>query len=133
MSPGKGTKFLIKIFGSRNERLVKSYSAIAGQAGEFEEELKRLDDEGLKAKTVQFKTAIKAGARPEDILPEAFAVVREAARRNVQMRHFDVQLIGGSVLYEGKIAEMATGEGKTLVATLAVYLNSFATSSSFNS
>jgi preprotein translocase subunit SecA len=122
MSPGKGTKFLIKIFGSRNERLVKSYSAIAGQAGEFEEELKRLDDEGLKAKTVQFKTAIKEGARPEDILPEAFAVVREAAGRNVQMRHFDVQLIGGDVLYEGKIAEMATGEGKTLVATLAAYL-----------
>ena len=81
-----------------------------------------LDDEALKAKTAEFKSAIEAGARPEDILVEAFAVVREAARRNVGMRHFDVQLIGGNVLYEGKIAEMVTGEGKTLVATLAVYL-----------
>ena len=118
----KISKTLIKIFGSRNERLVKAYSVIAQQAGEFEEQIKNLDDQALKAKTGQFKAALKAGARPEDILPEAFAVVREAARRNVQMRHFDVQLIGGNVLYEGKIAEMATGEGKTLVATLAVYL-----------
>ena len=118
----KISKTLIKIFGSRNERLVKAYSVIARQAGEFEEQIKNLDDQALKAKTDQFKAALKAGARPEDILPEAFAVVREAARRNVQMRHFDVQLIGGHVLYEGKIAEMATGEGKTLVATLAVYL-----------
>jgi len=118
----KVSKIIIKIFGSRNERLVKAYSVIARQAGEFEEQVKNLDDQALKAKTAQLKAAIKAGARPEDILPEAFAVVREAARRNVQMRHFDVQLIGGNVLYEGKIAEMATGEGKTLVATLAVYL-----------
>jgi preprotein translocase subunit SecA len=118
----KVSKTLIKIFGSRNERLVKAYSVIARQAGEFEEQIQKLDDQALKAKTAEFKAALKAGAKPEDILPEAFAVVREAARRNVQMRHFDVQLIGGDVLYEGKIAEMATGEGKTLVATLAVYL-----------
>jgi len=118
----KVSKVLVKVFGSRNERLIKVYSVIAEQAGEFEEEIKKLDDEGLKAKTGEFKAALKAGTRPENILPETFAVVREAARRNVDMRHFDVQLIGGDVLYEGKIAEMVTGEGKTLVATLAAYL-----------
>ena len=118
----KASKILLKVFGSRNERLIKSYSVIAEQAVEFEEQIKKLDSEQLKAKTGEFKAALKAGAKPEDILPESFAVVREAARRNVDMRHFDVQLIGGNVLYEGKIAEMATGEGKTLVATLAVYL-----------
>ena len=115
-------KPLIGVFGSRNERLIKSYHSIVEQVGEFEEQIKALSDEQLKDKTIQFRAAIKEGAGPLEILPEAFAVVREAARRNVQMRHFDVQLIGGNVLYEGKIAEMATGEGKTLVATLAVYL-----------
>jgi len=118
----KVNKTLVKVFGSRNERLIKAYSVIAQQASEFEEQTRKLDDEALKAKTSQFKESLKSGAGPEDILPEAFAVVREAARRNVGMRHFDVQLIGGNVLYEGKIAEMATGEGKTLVATLAAYL-----------
>jgi len=118
----KVSKTLVKVFGSRNERLVKTYSVIAQQASEFEEQTKKLDDEALKAKTAEFKAAIKAGTKPEEILPEVFAVVRETARRNVEMRHFDVQLIGGNVLYEGKIAEMATGEGKTLVATLAAYL-----------
>ncbi len=118
----KVSKILVKVFGSRNERLVKAYSVIAQQSGEFEEQIKKLDDEALKAKTAEFKSTLKAGAKPEDILPEVFAVVREAARRNVDMRHFDVQLIGGNVLYEGKIAEMVTGEGKTLVATLAAYL-----------
>ncbi|MHC4372379.1 MAG: preprotein translocase subunit SecA, partial [Planctomycetota bacterium] len=118
----KVSKALVKVFGSRNERLVKAYSIIAEQAGEFEEQTRKLDDAALRAKTAEFKAAIDAGTRPEDILPEAFAVVRETARRNVEMRHFDVQLIGGNVLYEGKIAEMATGEGKTLVATLAAYL-----------
>jgi len=118
----KVSKILIKIFGSQNERLIRAYSVIARQGGEFEEQIKKLDDEALKEKTAQFKTSLKAGSRPEDILAEVFAVVREAARRNVGMRHFDVQLIGGNVLYEGKIAEMATGEGKTLVATLAAYL-----------
>ncbi|MGA1979103.1 MAG: preprotein translocase subunit SecA [Sedimentisphaerales bacterium] len=116
------SKILIKIFGSRNERLVKAYSVVAKQAGEFEEQVQKLDDECLRAKTGEFKARLKAGAEAEDILPEAFAVVREAARRNVGMRHFDVQLIGGNVLYDGKIAEMVTGEGKTLVATLAAYL-----------
>ena len=115
----KVSKTLVKVFGSRNERLIKAYSVIGQQAGEFEEQVKELDDEALKAKAAEFRAAIKDGTRAEDILPEAFAVVREAARRNVEMRHFDVQLIGGHVLYEGKIAEMATGEGKTLVATLA--------------
>jgi preprotein translocase subunit SecA len=122
MALEKINKTLVKIFGSRNERMVKAYSVIARQAGEFEEQIKKLDDAALKAKTDQLKAAIKAGTSPEDILQEAFSVVREAARRNVEMRHFDVQLIGGNVLYEGKIAEMATGEGKTLVATLAAYL-----------
>ncbi len=97
----KVSKILLKVFGSRNERLIKVYSIIAQQAGAFEEQTRKLDDEVLKAKTGQFKTALKAGTRPEDILPEVFAVVREAAKRNVNMRHFDVQLVGGNVLYEG--------------------------------
>jgi len=118
----KVNKILLKVFGSRNERLIKAYSVIAQQALPFEEQIKKLDDDALKAKTAEFKASITAGTSPEDTLPEAFAVVREAARRNVDMRHFDVQLIGGNVLYEGKIAEMVTGEGKTLVATLAAYL-----------
>lgn len=112
-------KFLVGLFGSRNERVVKSYMQIALAAGEYEETIKSLNDEDLKAKTADFKKAIKDGRNPEEILPEAFAVVREAARRNLNMRHYDVQLVGGHVLYDGKIAEMATGEGKTLVATLA--------------
>jgi preprotein translocase subunit SecA len=122
MPLGKISKLLVSIFGSRNERVVKAYSVITGQAGAFEAALQQLDDEALKAKTAEFKAALRQGKSPEDILPEAFAVVREAARRNVEMRHFDVQLIGGNVLYDGKIAEMTTGEGKTLVATLAAYL-----------
>ena len=123
MALEKVSKTLVKVFGSRNERLIKNvYMPVALQAGQFEEQFKKLDDEALKAKTAEFKASIEAGTSPEDILPEAFAVVREAARRNVEMRHFDVQLMGGNVLYEGKIAEMATGEGKTLVATLAAYL-----------
>jgi preprotein translocase subunit SecA len=115
-------KKVVKLFGSRSERLVKTYMVVAREASEFEEQVKQLTDEQLKAKTAEFKQTLTEGRRPEDILPEAFAVVREAARRNVNMRHFDVQLVGGNVLYEGKIAEMATGEGKTLVATLAAYL-----------
>jgi preprotein translocase subunit SecA len=122
MAAGTISKLLIKLFGSRNERLVKSYMRIALESGEFEEQLQTLDDNALKAKTEEFKSRLAQDQSPQQILPEAFAVVREAARRNVKMRHFDVQLLGGSVLYEGKIAEMATGEGKTLVATLAVYL-----------
>jgi len=122
MPSSKIGKLILKIFGSRNERLIKAYSPIAQQAARFEEQVKKLTDLQLKDKTAEFKSKLQSGAKPKDILPEAFAVVREAARRNVQMRHFDVQLIGGNVLYEGKIAEMATGEGKTLVATLAAYL-----------
>ncbi|MGH2270901.1 preprotein translocase subunit SecA [Anaerohalosphaeraceae bacterium U12dextr] len=116
------SRFLVKIFGSRNERLVKGYMRDALAAGAFEEQVKALDDEALKAKTAEFKQRLASGQQPSQILPEAFAVVREAARRNNNMRHFDVQLIGGNVLFDGKIAEMATGEGKTLVATLAAYL-----------
>ena len=115
-------KVLLKIFGSRQDRLVKSYAGMVERTGAFEDQVRRLDDAALKAKTAEFKAALKGGKRPEDILPEAFAVVREAARRTVAMRHFDVQVIGGTVLFEGKIAEMATGEGKTLVATLAAYM-----------
>jgi len=118
----KVSKVLLKIFGSRNERLVKSYTGMVERAGAFEDRMRQLDDAALKAKTAEFKSALAAGRSPEEILPEAFAVVREVARRTVEMRHFDVQLIGGNVLFEGKIAEMATGEGKTLVATLAAYL-----------
>ena len=115
-------KIILKTFGSRNERLIKAYSVIALKAGQFEQQVTALSDEELKDKTSQFKSRIKSGENPQDILPEAFAVVREVARRTVGMRHFDVQLIGGNVLYDSKIAEMATGEGKTLVATLAAYL-----------
>lgn len=118
----KFSKTLVKLFGSRNERLVKSYMTIALQSAQFEDSISALNDQQLKAKTSQFKQRLLQGQTPDEILPEAFAVVREAARRNVQMRHFDVQLVGGNVLFEGKIAEMATGEGKTLVATLAAYL-----------
>lgn len=115
-------KLLLKTFGSRNERLVKGYSVIVSESAKFEEQVRELSDEQLKNKTAEFKGSLQTGTKAEDILAEAFAVVREAASRNVGMRHFDVQLIGGNVLYEGKIAEMATGEGKTLVATLAAYL-----------
>jgi preprotein translocase subunit SecA len=115
-------KAIFKKIGTRNERLVKAYLVIAQSAGGFEQDVKNLSDESIRAKTAEFKSAIESGTKPESILPEVFAVVREAARRNVEMRHFDVQLVGGNVLYEGKIAEMATGEGKTLVATLAAYL-----------
>ncbi|MFH1370900.1 MAG: preprotein translocase subunit SecA [Planctomycetota bacterium] len=118
----KISKAIVKLFGSRSERLVKVYMTVARKANQFEEQVKGLSDDQLKAKTAEFKETLKQGRKPADLLPEAFAVVREVAKRNVNMRHFDVQLIGGNVLYEGKIAEMATGEGKTLVATLAAYL-----------
>jgi len=122
MPSNKLSKILLKVFGSRNERLVRSYMQASIKACGFEEQVGKLSDEELKNKTDGFKAALKSGQDPRDILPEAFAVVREAAKRNVQMRHFDVQLVGGNVLYEGNIAEMATGEGKTLAATLAAYL-----------
>jgi len=113
---------MVKVFGSRNERLIKSYMTVAQEAGQFEQQVGAMTDEAIKGETAVFKDKIAQGTKPEQLLPEVFAVVREAARRAVEMRHFDVQLIGGHVLFEGNIAEMATGEGKTLMATLAAYL-----------
>jgi preprotein translocase subunit SecA len=116
-------QFLTRVFGSRNERLVRGYGRYVRAANEFEPTIQALSDEGLRAKTDEFRKRLKEGAKLDDLLPEAFAVVREAGRRTLKMRHFDVQLIGGIALHEGKIAEMKTGEGKTLMATLAAYLN----------
>ena len=112
-----------KVIGSRNERVLKRMFKTVERINALEEGLKALSDEELSAKTVEFRSRLDEGEALDDLLPEAFAVVREAGRRVLQMRHFDVQLIGGMVLHEGKIAEMRTGEGKTLVATLAAYLN----------
>lgn len=112
-----------KVFGSRNDRLVKRLAKIVTVINSFEPSLKALSDSELRGKTHEFKERLKAGSSLDSILPEAFAVVREASRRTIKMRHFDVQMIGGIVLHQGKIAEMRTGEGKTLVATLPLYLN----------
>ncbi|TDR80389.1 preprotein translocase subunit SecA [Paludibacterium purpuratum] len=114
---------LKKVFGSRNERLLKQYRQVVVRINALEEGMRALSDEALAGKTAEFRERLTAGAALDDLLPEAFAVCREASRRVLGMRHFDVQLIGGMVLNAGKIAEMRTGEGKTLVATLAVYLN----------
>ncbi|MGB8327379.1 MAG: preprotein translocase subunit SecA, partial [Steroidobacteraceae bacterium] len=116
-------EFLTRIFGSRNDRLVKGYSRTVRQINALEPGLRTLSDEQLRAKTDEFRARVKDGARLAELLPEAFAVAREAAQRTLKMRPFDVQLIGGMALHEGKIAEMRTGEGKTLVATLPAYLN----------
>lgn len=113
-----------KVFGTRNERLLKNYRKVVQQINALEPSMKALSDEALKAKTAEFKKRLQAGESLEKLLPEAFAVVREASQRVLGMRHFDVQLIGAMVLNEGKVAEMRTGEGKTLMSTLAVYLNS---------
>lgn len=115
--------FFSKFFGSRNERVIKKLQKNIAQINELETTYAELDDAALAAKTVEFRQRLADGQTLDDILPEAFAVVREAGKRTLEMRHFDVQLIGGMVLNQGKIAEMKTGEGKTLVATLAVYLN----------
>ncbi|MFZ9872313.1 MAG: preprotein translocase subunit SecA [Steroidobacteraceae bacterium] len=115
--------FLTRIFGSRNERLLKAMSREVRAATAFEPALQALSDEALKAKTEEFRSRLAAGTTIDQLLPEAFAVVREAARRVLGMRHFDVQLIGGMALHRGRIAEMRTGEGKTLMATLPAYLN----------
>jgi preprotein translocase subunit SecA len=117
------SKFFSKIFGSRNERVLKKMRKSIDEIAKFETEIEQLDDPSLQAKTEAFKQRLADGQNIEDILTEAFAVVREASKRVLGMRHFDVQLIGGMVLNDGKVAEMKTGEGKTLVATLAVYLN----------
>ena len=114
---------LAKIVGTQNERDLKKLRPIVGQVGVFEPAIQALTDEQLRAKTAEFKTRLANGESLDDLLPEAFAVVREAGRRVLSMRHFDVQLIGGAVLHSGRIAEMKTGEGKTLVATLPAYLN----------
>lgn len=116
-------KLFSKIFGSRNERLIKQMSKAVESINHFEPELEGLSDEQLQAKTLEFRQRYADGETLDALLPEAFAVVREGGRRALGMRHYDVQMIGGMVLHQGKIAEMRTGEGKTLVATLAAYLN----------
>ena len=116
-------KFLTKLFGSRNDRLLKQYRSTVTRINALEPQYEVLTDEALRGKTEEFKTRIGAGESLESILPEAFAVVREGSKRVMKMRHFDVQLLGGMSLHHGKISEMRTGEGKTLTATLPVYLN----------
>ena len=115
-----------KLFGSANERRIRSYRPRVEAINALERELEQLSDEALRARTEEFKKELADGKTLDDILVPAFATVREAAKRTLGQRHFDVQLIGGIVLHEGKISEMKTGEGKTLVATLAVYLNALA-------
>jgi preprotein translocase subunit SecA len=119
-------KVLSKVFGSRNERLLRKLDKVVAQINALEEGLTGLSDAALRARTDEFRARLADGATLDDLLPEAFAVVREAGRRVLEMRHFDVQLIGGMVLHQGQIAEMRTGEGKTLVATLPIYLNALA-------
>ena len=115
--------FLTRVFGSRNQRLLRQYGKTVNQINAFEESLQALDDAALRAMTEQLKRRVQEGETLDQLLPEAFAVAREASRRTLGMRPFDVQLIGGMVLHDGNIAEMRTGEGKTLVAVLAAYLN----------
>jgi len=115
-----------RIFGSRNERLLKHYSGVVRQINALEAQISELSDAVLRGKTAEFRKRIAEGATLDQLLPEAFAVVREAGKRALRMRHFDVQLVGGMVLHDGKIAEMRTGEGKTLAATLPAYLNALA-------
>lgn len=117
------TNLLSKVFGSRNDRLLRNMNKIVAQVNAMEQDMAALSDEQLQARTSEFRNRLTEGEELEDLLPEAFAVVREAGKRVLNMRHFDVQLVGGIVLHDGKIAEMRTGEGKTLVATLAAYLN----------
>ena len=117
-------KILNTFFNSRNDRLLKEYSKKVKLINELETELKKLKDSDFKVKTKEFKSRYKAGEKLEDLIVEVFAHVREASVRTLGMRHFDVQLMGGMALNDGKISEMRTGEGKTLVATLTVYLNS---------
>jgi len=123
------SKVLKKLFGSRNDRLLKTYQKNVRLINQFEPDLERLSDEALKSKTPEFKERLASGETLDNVLAEAFAVVREASKRVLQMRHFDAQLLGGMALHEGKISEMRTGEGKTLVATLPAYLNALSGSS----
>jgi preprotein translocase subunit SecA len=117
------TNILTKIFGSRNDRLLKQYRTVVARINAMEAQFETLTDEDLKAKTGEFKERVANGESLDSLLPEAFAVVREGSKRVMKMRHFDVQLLGGMSLHNGKISEMRTGEGKTLTATLPVYLN----------
>ena len=117
------TNFLTQIFGSRNDRLLKQYRKTVERINALEPEFEKLSDEALRAKTQEFKDRIAKGETVDALLPEAFATVREGSKRVMKMRHFDVQLLGGMALHNGKISEMRTGEGKTLTATLPVYLN----------
>src|SRR5690606_23883611 len=111
------------LFGSRNDRILKQYRRQVAQINALEPELEKLSDEQLRGKTQEFRQRLEQGETLDRLLPEAFAVVREAGKRVFGMRHFDVQMLGGIALHNGKIAEMRTGEGKTLTATLPVYLN----------
>ncbi|MBN3032680.1 MAG: preprotein translocase subunit SecA [Candidatus Saganbacteria bacterium] len=116
-------QWLINLIGSADQRKIETYQPLVGRINALEPELQKLSDEQLRAKTEEFRARLADGKTPEEILPEAFAAAREASVRTTGLRHFDVQLIGGVILHEGKIAEMKTGEGKTLVATLPIYLN----------
>ena len=115
--------FLKKFVGSNNDREVKKIQPLVQKINELEPGISSLTEEQLKAKTPEFKQRFQNGESLDELLPEAFAVVRESGKRVLNMRHFDVQLIGGVVLHQGRISEMKTGEGKTLVATLPAYLN----------
>jgi len=115
--------FLSKIFGGGNQRDVNRVQPIVDRVNELEPGYEKLSDEKLRGKTNEFKKRVAEGATLDDIMGEAFAAVREAAKREIGQRHFDVQIVGGAILHQGKIAEMKTGEGKTLVATLSLYLN----------
>src|SRR5580704_190952 len=114
---------LAKVVGTSNDRELKRLRPVVAQVNAFEAQVAALSDEQLRGKTAEFRQRLANGETLDDLMAEAFAVVRETGRRVLNMRHFDVQLIGGAVLHQGKIAEMKTGEGKTLVATLPVYLN----------
>jgi len=114
---------LAKIFGTKNEREIKAMRPVIAAINDLEQSLQQLSDIDLAARTIDFKEQLSRGAKLDDLLIPAFATVREAGKRVLNMRHFDVQLIGGMVLHRGSIAEMKTGEGKTLVATAPVYLN----------
>ncbi|MCP3875469.1 MAG: preprotein translocase subunit SecA, partial [Desulfobacteraceae bacterium] len=116
--------FFTKLFGSNNERIIKKLHPLVDLINKLEPDMQKLDDNDFPKKTVELKQKVENGTSLNDILPEAFALTREAAFRSLGMRHYDVQLIGGIVLHNGSIAEMKTGEGKTIVAPLAAYLNS---------
>src|SRR4051812_47774582 len=117
------TNLFRKVFGSSNDRYIKSLKKTVEQINALEPQMQSLSDEALRGKTDEFRARLKEGTPLDDLLVEAFAVVREASKRTLGMRHFDVQLKGGIILHRGMITEMKTGEGKTLVATLPVYLN----------